>query len=81
MVPPYKDRQGNWRPDYLLEKVVLPDGSVIEKPKICEINARFPWNGFVVMPHIAGVVERLGLAKAGMKSGMSLVSAHLNKPL
>ncbi|KAJ9162410.1 hypothetical protein NKR19_g1310 [Coniochaeta hoffmannii] len=27
VVPPYKDRQGNWRPDYLLEKVVLPDGS------------------------------------------------------
>ncbi|OIW24938.1 hypothetical protein CONLIGDRAFT_684835 [Coniochaeta ligniaria NRRL 30616] len=70
VVPPFKVRQGNWRPDYLLEKVVLPDGTVTENLKLCEINARFPWNAFIVVPHTARVMDQLGIAKAGMKPGM-----------
>jgi hypothetical protein len=84
VVAPFKGRQGNWRPDYLLEKVVLPDGSVTENIKLCEINARMPWNGFVMVPHAAGVFEQLGISKAGMKPGMSSVCINsipdVNRP-
>ena len=41
LVPSYRNCQGSWRPDFLLEKV----GSV-ERYRICEINCRFAFNGF-----------------------------------
>ncbi|KAB5583168.1 hypothetical protein GE09DRAFT_946910 [Coniochaeta sp. 2T2.1] len=67
VVPPFRDRQGNWRPDYLTEKVTLPDGSVTEGIKVCEINARFPWNAFVILPHTAQVMQEINFVKSGMR--------------
>ncbi|CAI7633937.1 unnamed protein product [Penicillium glandicola] len=40
---PWNERQGSWRPDFLVE--VDKDG--LEVFRICEINARFCWNGFM----------------------------------
>lgn len=41
-VPNFRNRQGSWRPDFLLED----DGST-EYYRICEINARFAFNGYL----------------------------------
>ncbi|OQD98949.1 hypothetical protein PENVUL_c068G05048 [Penicillium vulpinum] len=40
---PWNERQGSWRPDFLLEK----DEAGMEVFRICEINARFCWNGYM----------------------------------
>ncbi|KAJ9492464.1 hypothetical protein VN97_g763 [Penicillium thymicola] len=40
---PWSERQGSWRPDFLVEI----DESGMEVFRICEINARFCWNGFM----------------------------------
>lgn len=42
MIPPFHTCQGSWRPDFLLEKV-----ESVEQFRICEINARFAFNGFL----------------------------------
>ena len=42
IVPKFRNRQGSWRPDFLLED----DGST-EYYRICEINARFAFNGYL----------------------------------
>ncbi|OJJ88497.1 uncharacterized protein ASPGLDRAFT_63369 [Aspergillus glaucus CBS 516.65] len=44
LIRPYKECQGFWRPDFLLEH----DADLgIENFRICEINARFCWNGYM----------------------------------
>ncbi|KAJ5430612.1 hypothetical protein N7491_007628, partial [Penicillium cf. griseofulvum] len=40
---PWNERQGSWRPDFLVEI----DEAGMEVFRICEINARFCWNGFM----------------------------------
>lgn len=42
MIPRFHTCQGSWRPDFLLEKV-----ESVEQFRICEINARFAFNGFL----------------------------------
>ena len=42
ILPAFRSRQGSWRPDFLLENV-----SSIEQYRICEINGRFAFNGFL----------------------------------
>ncbi|KAJ9316144.1 hypothetical protein C8Q69DRAFT_410191 [Paecilomyces variotii] len=43
---PFKSCSGSWRPDFLLES--SPEGpEETENYRICEINARFCWNGFL----------------------------------
>ena len=42
VLPRYCARQGSWRPDFLLEHV---DSN--ERYRICEINARFTFNGYL----------------------------------
>ncbi|KAH8821364.1 hypothetical protein F5884DRAFT_84107 [Xylogone sp. PMI_703] len=42
MVPNFATRYGMWRTDYLIER----DAEGVESPRICEINARIPFNGF-----------------------------------
>ena len=39
LIPKYRTRQGSWRPDFLLENN--------ENYRVCEINARFSFNGFL----------------------------------
>ncbi|CAG8926279.1 unnamed protein product [Penicillium salamii] len=38
---PYSERKGSWRPDFVIEH----DDTGAENFRICEINARFCWNG------------------------------------
>ncbi|KAF7363696.1 Circularly permuted ATP-grasp type 2 [Mycena sanguinolenta] len=48
-LPPYRQRLGCWRPDFLVESVAdpkMPSGTR-EQFRICEINSRFCWNGFL----------------------------------
>ena len=52
----------------------MPDGSVTEGIKVCEINARFPWNGYVALPHTAQVMEEMDIAKSGLKPTIHPVS-------
>lgn len=42
LIPRFGDRYGMWRTDYLIEK----DATGVEAARICEINARIPYNGF-----------------------------------
>ena len=39
-IPQFRERQGSWRPDFLLES---PTGQY----RVCEINGRFPFNGYL----------------------------------
>ncbi|CAG8254893.1 unnamed protein product [Penicillium nalgiovense] len=43
LLPPWNERQGSWRPDFLVEK----NEAGMEVFRICEINARFCWNGYM----------------------------------
>ncbi|PYI05181.1 hypothetical protein BO78DRAFT_447826 [Aspergillus sclerotiicarbonarius CBS 121057] len=46
-ISPFRERCGSWRPDFLIEELIRrKDGR--ETFRICEINARFCWNGFMV---------------------------------
>ena len=71
-------RKGNWRPDYLLEQTVLQDGTSLENPRVCEINARLPWNALIAIPYMAKGFEALGIAKGGLQPAMRFVGAPLN---
>ncbi|MEG7979003.1 MAG: hypothetical protein NY202_03780 [Mollicutes bacterium UO1] len=51
---------GAIRPDFLIDKV----GNL----KICEINARFPLNGFIMSEHLNEVVFQQNLVTSGMDS-------------
>ncbi|CAG8092793.1 unnamed protein product [Penicillium salamii] len=42
---PYSERKGSWRPDFVIEN----DETGAENFRICEINARFCWNGFMLI--------------------------------
>lgn len=42
MIPPYRSSKGSWRPDFLIEYSQPGD-----EYRICEINARFPFNGYL----------------------------------
>ncbi|KAJ5206332.1 hypothetical protein N7491_003049 [Penicillium cf. griseofulvum] len=43
LFPPWHERQGSWRPDFLVER----NEAGTEVFRICEINARFCWNGYM----------------------------------
>ncbi|KMU86017.1 hypothetical protein CIHG_03548 [Coccidioides immitis H538.4] len=49
-VRPYNQCLGSWRPDFLIDEATpgAEPGSVEEQFVICEINARFSFNGFCV---------------------------------
>ncbi len=42
VVPQFRKCQGSWRPDFLLEST-----NSTEQHRICEINGRFAFNGFL----------------------------------
>ncbi|PQE30842.1 Taurine catabolism dioxygenase protein [Rutstroemia sp. NJR-2017a WRK4] len=50
IIPPFSSRRGAWRPDFLFNTETVSQSnttkSTIETPQICEINARFLFNGF-----------------------------------
>ncbi|RAL03488.1 uncharacterized protein BO80DRAFT_488477 [Aspergillus ibericus CBS 121593] len=46
IIRPFRERCGSWRPDFLIEEQIHPNDE--QMFRICEINARFCWNGFMV---------------------------------
>lgn len=46
LVPPFNIRKGVWRPDFLLEESSGLANIQTQQFRICEINARFPFELF-----------------------------------
>lgn len=67
VIRPYRERQGSWRPDFLVERDIDPScpNSTVERFQICEINARFCWNGFLHAAHGQQALTDLGAEKRG----------------
>ncbi|KAJ5771926.1 Zn-dependent exopeptidase [Penicillium odoratum] len=61
---PYSERQGSWRPDFLLE---YDETTGAEAFRICEINARFCWNGFMHAAFGQEAFSRFGLEARGLE--------------
>lgn len=77
LVPPFATRRGAWRPDFLLntpdENVSerdqqRPAASTVENPQICEINARFSYNGFFCSAFAHEAHQKTGFEALGLKS-------------
>lgn len=66
LLPPYAERKGSWRPDFLVEDIRCADGTVQENFRITEINARFSFNAYMhaVFGHTA--LEDTGMARYGL---------------
>ncbi|KAJ5753304.1 hypothetical protein N7520_010221, partial [Penicillium odoratum] len=64
---PFKTHQGSWRPDFLIEEVPVLDGSekTKEQFRICEINARFAFNGFLITAYGQDGLLALGSENKG----------------
>ncbi|KAJ5773681.1 hypothetical protein N7457_008577 [Penicillium paradoxum] len=62
---PFKSCQGSWRPDFLLES--SDDPEQIENYRICEINARFCWNGFLFTAFGQQALLNMGIEQYGIK--------------
>ncbi|KAF7349305.1 Circularly permuted ATP-grasp type 2 [Mycena sanguinolenta] len=65
ILPPYP--LGSWRPDFLVENVVDPTttSGTREQFRICEINSRFCWNGFLHLPYGQQALVDLGAETNG----------------
>jgi hypothetical protein len=63
LVPRFDDRYGLWRTDYLIEK----DAAGVESARICEINARIPFNGFWMVGLHEEATKHLGAGTNGFK--------------
>lgn len=59
---PWNERQGSWRPDFLVEL----DEAGKERFRICEINARFCWNGFLHGGFGQGSLSEFNLESRGL---------------
>lgn len=65
-VRPFKTCPGAWRPDFLVEPSQAdPEG--IENYRICEINARFCWNGFIFTAWGQQSLLNMGVGLNGLK--------------
>ncbi|OJJ32900.1 hypothetical protein ASPWEDRAFT_174330 [Aspergillus wentii DTO 134E9] len=64
VISPFETRAGSWRPDMLLEPAV--EGG-IENYRICEINARFCWNGFMLTAIGQQALLDMGVGRNGVK--------------
>ncbi|PGH15470.1 hypothetical protein AJ79_02447 [Helicocarpus griseus UAMH5409] len=59
--PPYKERLGSWRPDFLVED----DETGSENYRLTEINARFCFNGFMHQAYGQEALSTLGVGNNG----------------
>ncbi|WEW61322.1 hypothetical protein PRK78_006812 [Emydomyces testavorans] len=61
-IRPFNECRGSWRPDFLVEEMPCATGlhSIAERFVICEINARFSFNGFCL-----SVTGQQGLSNMG----------------
>jgi hypothetical protein len=61
LIPRFGDRYGMWRTDYLIEN----DAAGGEAARICEINARIPYNGFWMAGLHEEATKQLGAGTKG----------------
>ncbi|OQD88118.1 hypothetical protein PENANT_c004G03270 [Penicillium antarcticum] len=61
---PYSERPGSWRPDFLVEH---DDSTGAEVFRICEINARFCWNGYMNAAVGQEAYSAFGLESRGLE--------------
>ncbi|KAJ5813813.1 uncharacterized protein N7503_000563 [Penicillium pulvis] len=68
-VPPFDQCLGSWRPDFLIEEVPNSTESkqTREKFRICEINARFCWNGFFHSAYGQQALVDMGAKEKGFR--------------
>lgn len=57
LIPPYRECQGSWRPDFLVEE----DRSG-ERFRITEINARFSFNAYMLSAHGQQTLQDIGIS-------------------
>jgi hypothetical protein len=73
-LPPFAERLGSWRPDFLVEDYTCSQtGSIVENFRVTEINARFSFNGFMHEAYGQHAVNK-ALSDAGARE-LGLVSA------
>ncbi|CAH0055509.1 unnamed protein product [Clonostachys solani] len=73
-LPPFAERLGSWRPDFLVEDHTCSQtGSIVENFRVTEINARFSFNGFMHEAYGQHAVNK-ALSDAGARE-LGLVSA------
>ncbi|KAJ5781231.1 hypothetical protein N7457_006391 [Penicillium paradoxum] len=69
MLRPFKECRGSWRPDFLVEKHTDQGREGEEFFRICEINARFTWNGFMMSALGQQALSDMGVYREGICSG------------
>ncbi|KAE8380411.1 hypothetical protein BDV26DRAFT_302844 [Aspergillus bertholletiae] len=63
LLPPYRDCRGSWRPDFLVEEVSLGENlPPAEIFRISEINARFSFNGYMLLAHGQQALQDIGIS-------------------
>ena len=62
LVAHYGERKWSWRPDFLVEN----DENGAEQFRICEINARFCWNGYMHQGYGQKGLETFDLESRGL---------------
>ncbi|KAI9932551.1 hypothetical protein ASPWEDRAFT_122758 [Aspergillus wentii DTO 134E9] len=68
-VAPFEKCLGSWRPDFLIEHVADPSSSdgTREQFRVCEINARFCWNGYLHGAYGQQALDEMGAEERGFR--------------
>lgn len=78
-IPSFDQCLGSWRPDFLIENV--SDSSkpnwTCEKFRICEINARFCWNGFFHGAYGQQALDDMGAEEKGFQGAANCEEVSL----
>ncbi|KAJ6001300.1 hypothetical protein N7522_006527 [Penicillium canescens] len=66
---PFTKFCGSWRPDFLIEKQTGLANKEAEAFRICEINARFCWNGYMMSALGQKALLDMGICRNGIVGG------------
>lgn len=65
----YSQCQGSWRPDFMVEQIEIGQGEdPLENFRVTEINARFPFNGFMHEAYGQMALDSIDLEHCGLMS-------------
>ncbi|KAJ5836572.1 hypothetical protein N7447_002598 [Penicillium robsamsonii] len=68
-IRPFKECMGSWRPDFLVEEPVDLTNGCVENFRICEINARFSWNGYMLSALGQKALLDMGICRSEIMGG------------
>ncbi|KAJ5928818.1 hypothetical protein N7466_007774 [Penicillium verhagenii] len=83
MIPPFHQCLGSWRPDFLIENVPNhsnPYESCV-RFRICEINARFCWNGFLHTAYGQQAFHDMGAGENGFQGAAHCEEVSLTESI